>query len=166
MAPCFYFGVCIISRQRKKSKSIYDSYYMSKIHNIIYASGKGLYAKVFIELVSQRLKQGLYNIYYHIYQEYYDLFRDYYMPIMIRLNNEIQRCCPGPKCDPLTETVSPVYLMHLTFSQTTSGSRNDGHPCSIDSLYQSVYLRISNRRKMNFEIDLRSFFWSNEQWLP
>ena len=47
---------------------------------------------------------------------------------------------PRPKCAPVTETVSPVYLIHLTFSHTTSGSLKDGQPCSIDSLYQSVYL--------------------------
>ena len=68
---------------------------------------------------------------------FYIPFISYSHPTMVLLPNY-----PEPKCAPVIETVSPVYFMHLTFSQMTSESLNDGQPCSIDSLYQSLYLRI------------------------
>ena len=118
MAACFYFGVCTLSRQRKKSQ----------IHRFFYFSvGKPAIETRFIQYLLPYLSGILWP-----FMGYFWPMMTYWWPVIFIV--------PVPKWAPVTETVSPVYLIHLTFSHTTSGSLKDGQPCSIDSLYQSVYL--------------------------
>ena len=69
--------------------------------------------------------------------------------IQYRFPLESGRLCP--RCVPCTLTASPLRKVR-TWSQFTSASRKDGHPCALLSLSHSSQVRLTGAVKRGFPV--------------